>query len=372
MATPTLEDITELADRRSIASVMISMPTSPVASEVERLRLDYKNSVREAERQLEAAGVGTDARAAVRRNLDDVVEGDFWTHLAQGAVVFASPEFAREFRVRTTVPPRVCVGERFDVGPLLRSLTLARKGYAVAVTEGSARLVAISADVAASEVTLGLPDDIHSVLQHSENDGDADRTRARGATGDKIELRKYCRIVQDAVAEAIKGREAPVVLAAANDVAAAYREANTYPRLLEEGLDINPSSLTLEELDAAARAVLARDNDRQLAEWRETFGTRLNHGRASVKLNEIARAASAGAVEEMLFDVGDDSEGFISEEGTVTPAPSAGGTTVGLFDEIAIRVLRTGGRVRAVRKSELPGKTGIAALLRFEVPRGQE
>ncbi|WP_403020062.1 hypothetical protein [Salinibacterium sp. GXW1014] len=366
MATPTLEDITELADRRSIASVMISMPTSPVASEVERLRLDYKNSVREAERQLEAAGVGTDARAAVRRNLDDLVEGDFWTHLAQGAVVFASPDFAREYRVRTAVPARVAVADRFDVGPVLRSIALARTGYVLAITEGSVRLASIAADTGPTEVPLELPADLGSVLEHAENDGGADRQRAKGAMGDKIELRKYCRIVQDAVTRAIDGREPRLVLAASNELATAYREANTYPRLLAEGIDSNPSSLSLQDLDTAAREVLVNDYERSLATWRETFGTRLNHGRASVDLQEIARAATVGAVEELLFDMADDTQGLIAEDGKVSDPPLTEASTFGIFDEIAMRVIRTGGTVHAVRRSDLPGSTGIAAMLRFE------
>lgn len=368
-ATPTLQDITELADRRSPASVMISLPTSPVASEVERLRLEYKNAVRDAERQLQDAGIDADERGAVREQLENLSD-EFWTHLSQGAVVFAAPGFQREFRVSTAVPARVAVGDRFDVGPLLRSTALARTGYVLALTEGSARLASISADVGPSEVPLELPDDLQSVLQHADNDGGADMLRAQGATGDKIELRKYCRIVQEAVATAMGERKAPLVLAAANDLAAAYREANTAAELLDEGVDINPSSLSLQELDAAAREVLVRDYERSLAEWRETFGTRLNHGRASVKVVDISRAAVAGAVEELLFDVADDSEGLIDDDGAINYAAEPGGTTIGLFDEIAVRVIRTGGVVRGVRKSDLPGKTGIAAMLRFEPGTG--
>ncbi|MCW4386747.1 hypothetical protein OH146_13280 [Salinibacterium sp. SYSU T00001] len=366
-ATPTLEDITELADRRSDASVMISLPTSPVASEVERLRLEYKNAMKEADRQLEAADIDTDVRTAVRRRLDEVVEGEFWTHLAQGAVIFATPDFAREYRVQTPVPSRVAVGDRFDIGPLLRSLAFARTGYVLAVTEGSARLASISADVGPTEIPLDLPDDIHSVFERAENSGAADMHRAQGATGDKVELRKYCRIVQEAVIRAINGRQAPLVLAASNEMLSAYREVNSYPLLLEECVDVNPSSLSLQDLEDKARGALRKDYENSLAEWRETFGTRLNHGRASVNVADIARAASMGAVEELHFDVADDSEGIIDADGDITPAPVPGATSFGIFDEIAVRVLRLGGTVRAVQKRDLPGKQGIAAMLRFEL-----
>ncbi len=41
------------------------------------------------------------------------------------------------------------------------------------------------------------------------------------------------------------------------------------------------------------------------------------------------------------------------------------GTTI---DEIAARVLRSGGRVRAVRSTDLPDGAPVAAVLRFPLP----
>lgn len=365
--TPTFNDIIALADERSDASVSITLRTSPVASESERLKLEFKNAVREADRQLEAAGISTPERDRVRRCLESVTDGAFWNHLSEGMAVYANTELAREFRVKNHLPDRVAVGDRFDVGPLLRSVAFSHSGYVLAITEGGARLGELSPDTGIREVELDLPDDLHTVLEYTQTDGQADMPRAQGATGEKIEQRKYCRIIHDAVRSVIGEHGFPLILAAAQDLQPAYREVNTYKDLLDEGLASNPSSRSLAELEEDARRVLDDHYESTLKQWREDFGTRLNHDRGSVDLPTIARGASQGAIEELLFDLEDTAEGQIDDNGSIVMAVEAGASTFGLLDEIAVRVLRTGGTVRAVRKADLPGKSSAAAVLRFPV-----
>lgn len=365
---PTFLDIITLADERSESSVSITLRTSPVASESERLKLEFKNAVREADRQLESAGVAQADRGHVRRCLESVTDGEFWAHLSEGMAVYANTELAREFRVMNHLPDRVAVGDRFDVGPLLRSLAFSHAGYVLALSEGSVRLAELSPDTGIAEVALDLPDDLHTVLEYTQNDGQADLPRAQGTTGAKVEQRKYCRIVHDAVRAVIGEHGHPLVLVASQDLEPVYREINTYRDLLAEGVGANPSSRDLGALEADARHLLDRHHDDTLTQWREDFGTHLNDGRASADLATIARAASRGAVAELLFDLEDATEGWIDDDGTIIAASEAGPVTFALLDEIAVRVLRTGGTVRAVRRPDLPGDSPAAAVLRFAVP----
>ena len=50
--------------------------------------------------------------------------------------------------------------------------------------------------------------------------------------------------------------------------------------------------------------------------------------------------------------------------GTITIAREPGPTTYGLVDETAVRVLRTGGTVKAVRREDLPDDSPVAATFR--------
>ncbi|PWB96290.1 hypothetical protein [Homoserinimonas hongtaonis] len=364
-ATLTYQDIVELAGERSEASVSIILRTTPFAAERERLELEYKDALREADHQLEAAGVDVRQRRAVRAALDSVTSEEFWLNLSESMVLFANPDGAREFRVKNHLTNRTSVGDRFDVGPLLRSIAFSHAAYVVAVSEGGAQLAELSPDEGVHEVPLTLPDDIHTVLEYTSSDGQRDRGRALGSTGEKIELRKYCRIVQDAVIAAMAEHTEPLILAASSELQPAYREANTYENLLPEAIEENPAALSLADLETKARAVLDEHYAAILTSWRERFGTKANHGRASADLATVARAATDGAVEELLFDIDDTQEGTIDDTGALALAKEPSGRTNGIVDEIALRVLRSGGKVWAVRRADLPGESSVAAVMRY-------
>jgi hypothetical protein len=58
--------------------------------------------------------------------------------------------------------------------------------------------------------------------------------------------------------------------------------------------------------------------------------------------------------------------GFVDDEtGAVTLADSGSAATHGVVDQIAGRVLLTGGRVLAIRRDEIPGGGELAAVLRY-------
>src|SRR3546814_18662973 len=52
--------------------------------------------------------------------------------------------------------------------------------------------------------------------------------------------------------------------------------------------------------------------------------------------------------------------GRMDEDGAVAFAEEASASTYGLVDEIASRVIATGGRVIAVRKADIPGKGALS------------
>jgi hypothetical protein len=52
-------------------------------------------------------------------------------------------------------------------------------------------------------------------------------------------------------------------------------------------------------------------------------------------------------------------------DGTVTFAKSANARDYGVVDEIASRVIGSGGRILGVRKADIPGGKSLAAILRY-------
>jgi hypothetical protein len=80
-----------------------------------------------------------------------------------------------------------------------------------------------------------------------------------------------------------------------------------------------------------------------LVAWRSLFETRANQGRATTDIAWAARAATMGAVETMLVDIDEVIPGRIGEDGAIVFAEQASASNYDLVDEIATRVIATGG-----------------------------
>src|SRR5690606_32021055 len=134
------------------------------------------------------------------------------------------------------LPAHTAIGDRFDVGPLLRATTFGHSGYVLAITEGDVRLLHLASDATSRLIELStLPTDAAEALDIAVTTGRFNRHKADGTLGSKTEQRRYCTIVQKAVLQIIENPTLPMVLAVASDLEPAYREINTYGGLLHRG-----------------------------------------------------------------------------------------------------------------------------------------
>lgn len=365
---PDTEQLLALVDHRDPASVTIAIESSPLPGEHERVRIGLRNAVDEAERQLGEKDLPRGAAASVVGDLRALVDDtEFWRHQSRSLVVLAAPGRLDAFRLPSTLAENVAVGDRFDTGALLRAIAFPHRAFVVELTVSGARLLEYGPDHRPIEHELALPDDHALMLEHTTTGGRFDRHRADGATGDRPEREKYARVVQDEVVGIVPD-EVPLILAASADLAPAYRAVNTHPLLLADGLDAHPDSLEDERQTAAVRELLDAHNAAELDAWRERFGTLRAEGLATSRLKEVALAAASAGIAELYFDMDATDEGTIDEFGAVTRADEPGPDTYALADEIAARVLRSGGTVRAVRNSDLLDGSPVAAVLRFPLP----
>lgn len=377
---PSSDELAELTRHRHPGSVSLYIASAPagggnsraaIVHDSEAARVALRSAVNDALDDLEKLGISHGEREGMGRAVR-ALEGnrEFWGTPGRSIAVFLSPDDdpesgPRAFRLMNELPAHTAVGDRFDIGPLVRATTFAHAGWVLALTAGDVRLVRLESDAGHREVELAtLPEDASELLERADHDGRLDRHRADGTVTENVARRRYAQAVQDAVLAEIGDDDAPLVLAAASELEPAYREISTHRRLLEQGIDANPAGLSIDDLVQRGRAVLDAHYAERLATWREEFGNLRANGRASSQLSDVARAATAGLVSSLLFDLESTEEGHIDEAGALTLAPEPGPTTYGLVDEIAARVLRTGGDVKAVRRAELPDDSPVAAIFR--------
>ena len=368
---PTPQDLTDLTQHRAPASVTIYIAAAHTGADVvahgtEAARLQLRSSFSEALAQLATEGLSAADRSALIARVDDLESSrEFWRTGARSIAVYVWPSGLRTFRLMNNLAAGWSAGERFDVGPVVRSVTFEHTGYVLALTEGEVRLIRLDSDATSHRVELpALPEDARDALVHTTTEGRFDRQRAAGTLGPKPGRKRYASLVQDAVLDAIEETASPLVLAASADLEHAYREINTHPLLLPDGIGANPSSLSDADLEARTRTILDAYYAARIRAWRETFGTRRANGRGSSDLSVISRAAAMGQVADLLFDIDADPQGTIAEDGAVTLTSQPGPSTYGVIDAVVAQVLRTGGAVHGVRAAEMPDDSPIAALLR--------
>ncbi len=367
---PTRTDIQRLMAVRQPGCVSIYMPTTPETPAADAERIELKNLAAEATEQLAGPELERGELGELEEVLDDLVtDHSFWEQQARSLAVFATPAGARTFRLPNRLTRMVEVSDRFHVKPLLRAVTFPQAAFVLALSQNGARLVEVAAEAAPVEVAVpDMPTDAASAVgKASLGDRSADR-RIQGSEGRKVRLRQYARRVEQALRPQLVGMDLPLILAATEPLESIFPAVNTYPHLAGRVIAGNPDELSAAELGEASRGVLDDLYAEELAGLKARYEASTPQGRASDDLGEIARAATFGAVDTAFVDIDTVIPGFVDEEsGAITTDDADDAVNYGVADEIARRVLLTGGRVLAVRGDDVPGRGSVAAILRYPV-----
>jgi hypothetical protein len=181
-------------------------------------------------------------------------------------------------------------------------------------------------------------------------------------------LTQYARAVARAIAPTVAAADVPLILAATQPIASIYRSVDASEHLVARAIDGNPEALSDGEIGLQARDVLDAIYADQLGELRDMFEVRRGSGRGSSDVATVARAATMGAVDTLLVDMDETVPGIVDEQtGEVTVGTPDDAHDYGVLDEIARRTVLNGGRVVAVRRSDIPDGAQLAAILRYAV-----
>ena len=362
---PTRKEVGDLLEARDPASVSIYLPTTPVTPDAEADRIAFGNAASDAVAELEQAGVANSDVGAIEEELAELRSDEaFWALQAHSLAIFATPTSIRTLRLPNRLEQSVTISDRFHVKPLLRAVTFPQEAFVLALAQGSVRLLEVSPDLPPHEVVVpDLPSDAASAAGKASIADRSPSGAVQGSEGQKLRMRQYARKVDSALRGVLTGLEVPLILAATQPIDSIYRSVCTYPHLAERTIEGNPEATSDADIAVAARGILDQVYAAELAELASLFEVRANAGRGITDLGDVARAATFGAVDTVIVDIDADPRGEINEEtGAVTE-----GEGYGLVDEIARRVIASGGRVVAVRSDDVPHGGSAAAILRYTV-----
>jgi hypothetical protein len=347
--------------------VSIYLPTDPVSSG-EAERIEFKNLAAEALRQLREAGADRRDVTEIEEELADLEDDDeFWRYKARSLAIFLTPTTDWTFRLANNLSSMVEVSDRFHLKPLLRAVTFPHTAFVLALSQNGVRLLEVAPDLEPAEIQVpDLPKDVASAVGKSSIRDRSPSRRIQGSTGQKTRMGQYARQIDQALRPLLNGLDLPLILAAAEPMDAIYRSVNSYPQLLPTSIPGNPDTTADAQLVEGARRVLDELYADELRKIQATFAARASERRASGDIADVARAATYGLVDTVLVDIDETVPGSVDEEtGAVTLDDTDDAVNYGVVDEIARRVWLNGGKVLAVRRSDIPGDGSVAAILRY-------
>ncbi|MHB8771964.1 MAG: baeRF3 domain-containing protein [Syntrophales bacterium] len=377
------EDLKDLLSPCGQHCVSLYMPTTRAPVEGRQDPIRFKNMVRETEERLVREGVRSpeakEFLAPLMKLQDDLT---FWQHRGDGMAVFYSSALLRPYRLPVRFAELAVVANRFHLKPLLPLFTEDSVFFVLALSQNKTRLIQGNR-YGAREVELeGIPASLAEALNYDEPEkqlqfrsntslGGGKRHAAVYAHGgvddSKQDIRRYLQLIDRGLPEAFRQNGTPLLVAGVDYLASLYREVNSSPNLLAEGIIGNPDLLSPEELHARAwklvqpRFLKARQE--AISQYRQSAGT----GRTSREITEIIPAAAQGRVDKLVVVPGvqvwgsyDRDRGVVALDGK----PAAGNED--LLDLAAIQTLLNGGKVYTTEPDEpLPEQASLIALFRY-------
>ncbi len=367
---PTVDEFRGLWRTRADACVSLYVPTTPLTQQIGASRIELGGLLKTALAQLDSAGFDTRRAAALREEVEDLIDDDeFWATQANSLAVLATPDHISTFRLANALRPQAEVSDRFHLKPLLRAITFPHVAFVLALSEEATRLIEVFAEGAPVEVRVpDLPRDAASAAGKASLNDRSPSGRITGSEGKKVRLAQFARKVDAALRPVLAAGHAPLFLAGVDPLLSIFRSVSSASNPADETIAGNADRLSGAELASAVRPLLDRLYTRQVADFHTLFAARAENRRATTDLSDAARAAAFGAIDTILVDIDANVQGTYDEAtGQISLADTPTAATYGVVDAVAAQALATGARVLGVREADLPAGASLAAVLRYAV-----
>ncbi len=366
----TIDDIDVLLQNREGPCVSIYLPTTRVTQDVDESRIQLKNFRSEAmDKLMGDFGLRRPDADAMLLPVDQLLEDtEFWRFLSDGLAVFLAADASFVFRLGESFEPRLEVGGRFLVRPLVRQLSGDGVYHLLAVSRNEVRLLEGNRRGAREVTPDDMPRNMARALTMRGREGERMPYKQwHGDEGQKTLYRKFFLQIDRVLRPSYSGRSEPLVIAGVDYLLPIFRDACSYRHLVAEGIAGNPDEYSEAELHEKAWPLVEPILDAPRRESLERLHAEWGTNRVSDDVATILRAAYNGRVDTLFLD----EEAYVFgtfDTGTLeTTVEGSGDERQGIdLGGIAGRYVHSrGGDVYAVSRSELPGENPLMALLRY-------
>lgn len=360
----TPQEFARLDAERAAYCVSIYLPTHPVSRDTPQDKILFKNLTKQAVAQLGDAGAVKSVIAAIANRLDRLAaDTPYWNHAAEGLAVFATPDRFETWRLPRPMPGRVEVADRFYLKPLISLLAIPREALVLQMSQAAARLWLVTESNFTAITVPDMPADFDAAMENRAGAGA--EVRMRQEEDVKVRLQQYVGDVETAMRPVLRTLRLPLLLAGVELLVSFYRHANTYAYTIDEAIAGNQDNRPRKAIADDARSILRRWYDDLVTSWLARVDDLQGNGLGTTDLAQIARAAEEGRIEALVIDVEAHIPGRIVNGVIVEAQVGEGPVSYDIFDELAGRTFRQGGRILGVSAGRIPRGAKAAAVFRY-------
>lgn len=343
----------------------------------------FRHLCDKAEEQLRQVFKAHDTETLMRPLRNLVADESFWNDpSAKGLAMFASATMSQIHKLPRPVPEHAEVADSFHIKHLIRANQFKGRYQVLALSQRNVSLYEGDADSIAPVPlhpdvprTLGkaADDQITEDLRSGSDQMTASeiqkfRTVADKASGDDVELEEFFRKVDKAIWERHSRQSGlPLIVCCAERYHPIFRGVAKNQNLVEEGITMNPEApeVSRDMIRDAAWKLIEPEYRRKIDQAIEEFGLARSRQKGSEDLAQVAEAATFSRVGLLLVDEQKHVGGKIDAQGKLEFGDLNHPEYDDVLDDIAERVMKTGGTVLVMPTEQMPTETGVAAIFRF-------
>lgn len=357
------------------------MPTHRTHPENLQNPVRFKNLMKELETSL----LTKYSKDEIEKHLQPLVEitsGDgFWNYTSEGLAIFSSPGYSKAVKMATSPKEMAIVADTFHTKPIQYYLQSTDRFHVLAINrhdiqlfEGNrhslvelelhALVPATMTDALGEEKT-----DKHSTVASYGGTG-ASMHHGHGGKKEEVDIdsERYFRAVAESVAEHYsKPTGIPLLLAALPEYHHLFHQVNKNPLLLEDGIKINPTAISIDKMAAMAWEIMEPEFLKKQEELVSRYNQSKANGLGSEDIKEVAVALVEGRVDTLLIEADRIIASRITNlvTGNVQNKAINNPRVDDLLDDMSELAIRMGGQVTVLNPDQMPSESGVAAILRY-------
>jgi hypothetical protein len=384
MRQPTIDILRDLLADERAPCISLYQPTHRTFPEKQQNPIRYRNLLREMQASIREKYGARQVQSIVTKFYELAGDTEFWLRRTESLAILASANRFEVFDLQRSVPELVVVADSFHVKPLLRIVQSADRYHVLALNRREVKLYEGNRDALDQVELTGVPTTItaalgeelteptesfHSVGPYHAQRGNTGIHHGRGQKKDDVDLdmERFFRAVDRAILERYsRPTGLPMMLAGLPQNVAGFRAVTHNSHILDAAIELDPESLSREQLRVRAWQAVEPIYLQRLAEITDSYRLHRSRGLGADDPAAIAEAAASGRVGTLLIDADRLVRGKIdATTGKIERRALDDPDADDVLDDLAETVVRMKGEAIVVPTQRMPTPTGVAAIYRF-------